>query len=481
MSARPVQQQHDTAGVAEMTDQLMAASLADSTDTKRTAVARNCRFFQLRACKFGDACAFRHDDKQVNMKACWFFQRSGSCKFGDGCKFLHQDRRTNPTIKKSNVSSAHFSTIDKSKTGDRDQRTTGNMNSSVGGEKHNHSRCISRRKLLCVDALNFGRGFFCGSTRNICNARVCVRKFVFAARSSGYEPEVFLDAQSSTEETIKKWRKRREAEVRTGKKGVVHGMTEIIGDCFRENGVTVHYSVEDNDDTMASHAAHRQGDVLSQDRDFFRYHPRPYRVFEGFNIKHGKLHLNVHTNNTPKAGVSCRPLAPTAITTASTDPMLIGLLNSRRYIRGVPCAGLVKERGNTHSLFRPLRQAMYARLAPRFQKEDEKNLSIEEEFPCWNDANGKVEWKVTQVEALAKHDKLLSDPAKAVEAFGSLRQTDSPTDVVDVWMCCLEIIRQANPEGPSLLELFTTSAGSPGLSMKPTSKTKNYPSPHFRN
>jgi hypothetical protein len=53
---------------------------------------------------------------------------------------------------------------------------------------------------------------------------------------------------------------------------------------FRREGVPIHYSLVDNDDTIASHAHWRGGAVLSADADFLRYTPRDYSVFVDFKI-----------------------------------------------------------------------------------------------------------------------------------------------------------------------------------------------------
>ncbi len=45
----------------------------------------------------------------------------------------------------------------------------------------------------------------------------------------------------------------------------------MLGDLFRKEGVPIHYSTIDNDDTLAAYAAHDNAHILSQDRDFFRY------------------------------------------------------------------------------------------------------------------------------------------------------------------------------------------------------------------
>lgn len=132
--------------------------------------------------------------------------------------------------------------------------------------------------LLCVDALNYCSIFYCGDFYNVANLLESVKGFANAATAAGYKLEVFLDVGIDSPEALKKWRTRREREVRRLTRRVMQGNTQFIGDAFRKCGVRVHYSIKDNDDTLVSHAAAGGGSVLSQDRDMFRYEPRPYQV-----------------------------------------------------------------------------------------------------------------------------------------------------------------------------------------------------------
>jgi hypothetical protein len=56
-----------------------------------------------------------------------------------------------------------------------------------------------------------------------------------------------------------------------GEKRVPQGCAVMLGDMFRMEGVPVHYSFHDNDDTLAAYAVRDGALVLSGDRDFFRY------------------------------------------------------------------------------------------------------------------------------------------------------------------------------------------------------------------
>jgi hypothetical protein len=46
------------------------------------------------------------------------------------------------------------------------------------------------------------------------------------------------------------------SQVTKGLKEVPQGLTTLLGDCLRQSGVEVCYSVVDNDDTLAYHAHH---------------------------------------------------------------------------------------------------------------------------------------------------------------------------------------------------------------------------------
>jgi hypothetical protein len=441
-----------------------------------------CRHFRNTGkCKFGDECKYQHSAGDAIASPprgpCNNYRQGGECKFGDRCRYLHGETdprfdssgalakpaasgETKSALARKEVKSAQASADPEQALAPlqsvRAPAPVSNLRSRVGNDSG---------KLLCIDGLNYARDFFCGKPNNVANALAAVSAFVAAARASGFAPEVFLDAQSDTQETIFKWRKRREQEVRTGQRGVMQGTTELLGDCFRENKVPVHYSVTDNDDTIASHASWRRGDVLSRDRDMFRYTPSGrFQVFSTFSVYRGRLTLQRHEQTTAKS--SARAMAPAPLETQAADPMLIALLHSRHYLRGMP-SKLVKTKGNTHETFRPLRQALYHQLQLSHGEQDEKFM-IKEEFPTWNGSD--VEWSVTEVVPDATYLDLLSDPAEAVRTFGRLDKNDDKDHVLATWMVALEIVRSANPQGPSLLRMFLETPGSPGAAQKATSK-----------
>jgi hypothetical protein len=114
----------------------------------------------------------------------------------------------------------------------------------------------SRSKILILDALNFSKSFLdCENHWNLGYAEKKVKKFVKSCENSGYELKVFIDGNTGTEEADKKWRIRRENEVRKGERKVPQSLNIILGDIFAELGVDVNYSINsDNDDLIAAFA-----------------------------------------------------------------------------------------------------------------------------------------------------------------------------------------------------------------------------------
>ena len=118
-------------------------------------------------------------------------------------------------------------------------------------------KSVKKQQVLYIDALNYSRRFF--SDKNFWNLRKPfnkLRKFVNAAKGSGYYIEVFIDAGIQTDETLKKWKLRREQQVRKCKLDVPPTLALIYGDMWKANKVKVHYSEVDNDDTIAAYTEH---------------------------------------------------------------------------------------------------------------------------------------------------------------------------------------------------------------------------------
>ena len=131
--------------------------------------------------------------------------------------------------------------------------------------------------IICMDLMNYGDSFFDMRKRGIDfetdieEASKKVKNFIQASSNSGYKIICFIDKAISTKETFEKWISRRTRELKKGKRKGMVNMAFILGSIFKFYGISVHFSTIDCDDTVAAHAFHLDGSVLSRDCDFFRY------------------------------------------------------------------------------------------------------------------------------------------------------------------------------------------------------------------
>ncbi|KAF9362897.1 hypothetical protein BGX34_005304, partial [Mortierella sp. NVP85] len=260
------------------------------------------------------------------------------------------------------------------------------------------------KRLLYVDIMNFSTSFFqINDHWSFRDASKKVEDFVRHAKNANFELKVFIDAFAETEEAIKKWKQRREIEVRDGVRRLPQGMNSLLGDLFKRCRVEVCYSTEaDNDDTLASHAHHDGASVLSQDRDFLRYNGRRYDIFIDFHVDKNKLVLK------PRRDMRCfasqRDIITPAPAYTNRDPGMVSL-SRHIYLRGTP-SPLTHYFTNTHIVVRPLRQAYYSHLGLK--------SSVLETFPLFD---GQVRWDETLVPPDDSKKGLLGDPNKAYEHF----------------------------------------------------------------
>ncbi|KAJ3044734.1 hypothetical protein HDV00_001138 [Rhizophlyctis rosea] len=287
------------------------------------------------------------------------------------------------------------------------------------------SRLSLGRKLLYVDALNYGGKWFGirfarGSEIShwqFTNVLTNIQSFVAAATRSGYQLKIFIDAVNQTGEAVAKWEKRREKEVREGVRRMPQGLSVLIEEAFRKCRVDVCYSYDaDNDDTLAAYAWRDGAAILSGDRDFFRYRGCRFEVYEGYDVIGGRLRLFPLSDR--PAGSSYRPLPRDIINpppaTRDSDPGL-GRLREMRYERGAP-SPLVRLAGNLHINARPLRQALYARLGLQG--------SVTERFPVWDSSRYSAVWVEADVVPDAAYDRYLDRPREAVvKIFGELAKS----------------------------------------------------------
>ncbi|CEO95341.1 PIN domain-containing protein [Plasmodiophora brassicae] len=260
---------------------------------------------------------------------------------------------------------------------------------------------------LYVDALNFGGQFVSRDHWKLSEITDNVGLFVGAAKRSSIELKVFIDETIRTGDALQKWQRRREREVRTGRRNVPHGMSELVGDAFRQAGVDVHYSEElDNDDTLASFAQADGAAILSADRDFFDYRDSTFDVYDDFNVTASRaLELRPARAKGPQR--NCKALVLDRYPQTKTTPQRVHA-GTTVYRRGAP-SGLVRLAGNPHITVRPLRQALYHDVGIR--------SPVIEVFPYWDDAADCVKWTDEAVPPDGSLSHLLTTPKDAVKHF----------------------------------------------------------------
>ncbi|KAG0221158.1 hypothetical protein BGW41_007172 [Actinomortierella wolfii] len=258
--------------------------------------------------------------------------------------------------------------------------------------------------------MNYAGDFFTvGEHWSFKKARDKIKRFMNHAVRSNFEVTVFLDAFISTEESIAKWRGRREEEVLVCKRNMPQSLNTLIGELFKKAGARIAYSTTaDNDDTLAAHASADRAAVLSRDKDFLRYIDSKYELYEDFVLKQGFLHLIPRRARPIRYPPTPRELISPPPPTRDSDPGFITL--PEYFLRGSP-SPLTRICGNLHRTIRPLRQAYYASLEIGAKP-------IPEEFPEYEVGKGVV-WHREDVYPDSKHLKLLSDPKAAYTFFFS--------------------------------------------------------------
>jgi len=262
----------------------------------------------------------------------------------------------------------------------------------------------TNRKLLYVDVLNYSNDFgFTLKTWNLGYPIIKIAQFVNAARRSKWDLVIFIDAGIESEEALEKWRSRREEEVKREYRDVPQGLSVLVGDIFLSFGIKVYYSPysADNDDCIASHANADGADILSNDKDFFRYIDHKYKRYGKFEIVDGYLLLSGGFPPKLKPGVP-KPLPRTFIDPPKMlthNPSFNSVKHLNYYRRGAP-SSLVKLLGNPHCLFVGLRSSIYAKMG--------RTQAVKEEFPEWDHATEFVIWKTIDVEPSHEFDHFLT-------------------------------------------------------------------------
>jgi len=259
-------------------------------------------------------------------------------------------------------------------------------------------------KLLYIDAANFTTNFFNEHDHwNLTKAHVKIRRFCTKVKEEGYTLVAFIDDTRFTSEAVKKWRTRREREVKAKQRRVPQSALRLTGDMFRLCGVPVRYSSnQDNDDTLAYYAHVDSATVLSEDKDFLRYKGTSFQIFKDFKISNARNICWVQQDGMCKS--DARDILPCApITTPDMDHFKCR--RTRTYTKGSPSP--VVDLGNLHIHVRPLRAALYFHFNLDF--------AVEEEFPVYD--NGECIWDKMSVVADQSYCYLLKYPETAVKLF----------------------------------------------------------------
>lgn len=179
----------------------------------------------------------------------------------------------------------------------------------------------------------------------------------------------------------------------------------LIGDLFKKCGVEVHYSIEDNDDTLAFHAHADHAAVLSGDKDFFRYFPNAqFTLYDVYDISEdGRLKVDASRTKDMIKGNS----KPREIKAPPATKSCVNHITESVYKRGVPTPLLRAISISPHALLAPLRHCAFAMSGVEGP--------ISEIFPEWNDEKSVVSWSESSITPATREDlvHLLKHPDEA--------------------------------------------------------------------
>ena len=297
----------------------------------------------------------------------------------------------------------------------------------------------NNKKTLLVDGYNYINKFFnVGEEVNhskLYDIEKRINRFIDYCKKDNYKLIIFIDAYIKTQETLDKWIKRRENEVKLGKKSVPYCVGTILYHYFCKKNIPVYFSyTHDNDDTIASYASEIDNCyILSGDHDFFRYNYKIYpTVYNNFYYKNDRINFTDHNRKRPNIGVKFRDVIYPLPKVSKKNPVKDNLLKYNISVRGV-VTSQCKYFGNVHRRIRSLRRKCYYNIfydkmknLDNAKKLISKNLdifnhsalkiqilwfnyktTITERYPEWDKKNEIVIWKEENIKPL-KYNKLES-------------------------------------------------------------------------
>jgi len=288
--------------------------------------------------------------------------------------------------------------------------------------------------LLYVDILNYVDSHFFRDRDDWAIEPVLrrMREFVDAAKASGTELIVFIDAVR-TGEALDKWKSRMTRAVMEGKRNVPQNISGVMAElCLRAGVKQVRLStVVNNDDTLAAYSSHDNVPILSGDKDYYRYvhradgRPARLNLFNDFSVISGRLWLSrrpmPHSVAQQERLVLVEPPPAFSVHGVDEDVWVLNL-NGLRAFRGGAPSPLVKTLGfNPYLRIRPLRVALYRELL-----KGSLEPPIREEFPVYDINQKVVVFPVDDIDLRAEdgdgrsHDslvELLKHPRRAYEEF----------------------------------------------------------------
>lgn len=300
--------------------------------------------------------------------------------------------------------------------------------------------------MIYVDALNW-LGSFWGIDRGMRQPwkelhflKRSTAAFAEAAAASGHSLTVVIDADQKSNQAAKKWRLRRQRELKTATMRVPLSIDVLLCEAFAQSGVRVLRPVgADADDVIAALAAAHGTDgtdgavVVSSDGDFHRY-DSPLRVCSRWRVRQNRLFLEPSAaspdsatalrppgRNRPRpiepglAELALAPDSPWGIQSNVIADQYRASAKQGRVIKGVSSSS-DRALGNLHVIARPLRAAVYSLLR------EERALEV---VPEWDLAAGRVDW--TPLEVKADPDPMLRGVLKDLGATAAwLEEREGP-------------------------------------------------------